>query len=144
MVDDPSATPVPEAPQGEHGGSLVAAISRDIVGVHAEFYGRGPTKAKTIWRDEIVICVLEGIFTKGEELLVAGGRFEDVRSHRIAFQDQVEPLLRALIEATTGRTVRSFLSQISIDGVASEVFVLGGPAEPRDPGEPSSSDVAIT
>jgi uncharacterized protein YbcI len=130
MVDHPSGTPAPEEAQGERGGSLVAAISRDVVGLYAEFYGRGPTRAKTIWRDEVVICVLEGIFTKGEELLVASGRFEEVRSHRTAFQDQVEPVLRASIEATTGRTVKSFLSQISVDGVASEVFVLGPPAEP--------------
>jgi uncharacterized protein YbcI len=111
--------------EGDRGGSHVAAISRDIVRVHARFYGRGPTKAKTVWRDEIIVCILEDIFTKAERLLVDGGRFEDVRSHRTAFQDQVEPLLRASVAAVTGRPVQSFLSQVSFDGVASEVFVLG-------------------
>ncbi len=120
----------PDAVENGHGGSLVAGISREVVRVHARFYGRGPTKAKTIWRDDVVICVLEDVFTKAEHLLVDGGRFEDVRRHRTAFQDEVEPLFRGIVEAITEREVRSFLSQIAEDGTACEVFVLGGPASP--------------
>jgi uncharacterized protein YbcI len=111
--------------EGDRGSSLVAQISREIVRIHARFYGRGPTKAKTVWRDEIVICVLEDLFTKAEQLLVDGGRFEDVRAHRTAFQDEVEPLFRGCVEAVTGRRVKSFLSQVAVDGVACEAFVLG-------------------
>lgn len=125
-TDIPDRLPADASPDGERAGSLVATISRDIVRIHARFYGRGPTKAKTVWRDEIVICVLEDIFTKAEQLLVDGGRFEDVRAHRTAFQDEAEPLFLASVESATGRKVRSFLSQVSIDGAASEVFVLGG------------------
>lgn len=106
-------------------GSHVAAISRELVQAHSQYYGRGPTKAKTIWRDEIIVCVLEEIFTKAEQLLVDRGRFEHVRSHRIAFQDEVAPLFRGSVEEITGREVKSFLSQISEDGCASEVFILG-------------------
>jgi uncharacterized protein YbcI len=127
--DIPIEKPPTEVIEADRGGSAVAAISRDIVRIHARFYGRGPTKAKTVWRDEIVICILEDIFTKAEQLLVDGGRFEDVRLHRTAFQDEVEPLFRAGVEAVTGRRVRSFLSQVSIDGAASEVFVLGDPID---------------
>lgn len=133
MADETQSPPrvdVAEADPDERvQGSIVAAISRDIVQVHARFYGRGPTKAKTIWRDEIVACVMEDVFTKAETLLVENGRFEDVRSHRTAFQDQVEPLLRHSVEATTGRKVKSFLSQISEDGAACELFILGGSAQ---------------
>jgi uncharacterized protein YbcI len=114
-------------PEGEHGGAIVAAISRDIVGVHARFYGRGPSRAKTVWRDEIVVCVLEEIFTRAEQVLVDAGHFEDVRVNRTAFQDEVEPLFRALAEEHTGRRVKFFLSQISADGAATEVFVLRAP-----------------
>ena len=124
MTDDVAAT-FSDPLSSDRSGSLVAAISRDIVRVHSQFYGRGPTRAKTIWRDEIVVCILEDIFTKAEQLLVEHGRFEDVRRHRIAFQDEVEPLFRAAVEGATGRSVRSFLSQTAEDGVASEVFVLG-------------------
>jgi uncharacterized protein YbcI len=123
MAEDTS-TPFPEELDSER-GSRAASISREIVQIHRQFYGRGPTKAKTVWRDEIVVCILEEIFTKAEQLLVDHGRFEDVRSHRIAFQDEVAPLFRASVEAATGRNVKSFLSQVSEDGCASEVFVLG-------------------
>jgi uncharacterized protein YbcI len=128
-TDIPNLSPVETSLDGDRGGSLVASISRDIVRIHARFYGRGPTKAKTIWRDDIVVCVLEDIFTKAEQLLVDGGRFEDVRAHRTAFQDEAEPLFRAGIEAVTGRRVRSFLSQVAVDGSASEVFLLGAPLD---------------
>jgi uncharacterized protein YbcI len=130
MPEDP-LTPTPdltipdaETIEEDRGGSLVASISRDIVRIHAQFYGRGPTRAKTVWRDEIVVCILEDIFTKAEQLLIDGGRFEDVRLHRMAFQDEVEPLFRSVVEGITDRQVKSFLSQVAEDGVASEVFVL--------------------
>lgn len=107
-------------------GSIVAEISREVVRIHAQYYGRGPTKARAIWRHDIVTVVLEEIFTKAEAMLVEAGRFEQVRSHRQAFQDQVEPLFCNIVEQATGRPVYSFLSQVSEQGVASEVFVLGG------------------
>ena len=103
---------------------MVADISREIVRVHANHYGRGPTKAKTIWRDEIVVCVLQDIFTKSEQVLIDAGKFEQVRANRQIFQDAVAPLLCQVVEQATGATVRSFLSQVSADGAAAEVFLL--------------------
>lgn len=110
-------------------GSIVAEIAREVVRLHAQYYGRGPTKARTVWRHDVVIVILEEIFTKAEEVLVGGGRFEQVRSHRQAFQDQVEPLFRNVVEQATGRSVRVFLSQVSEEGVAAEVFVLEGESD---------------
>ncbi|MBS1861177.1 MAG: DUF2294 family protein [Actinobacteria bacterium] len=104
---------------------IEADISREIVRIHAHYYGRGPTKSKTFVEDQAVLCLLGEIFTPAEEILVEGGRFEEVRSNRIAFQDAVEGMLREAVERITGRAVHSFLSQISEEGFASEVFVLG-------------------
>lgn len=103
----------------------VAKISRDIVRIHARLFDRGPTRAKTIWRDEIVTCVLEDIFTKAERVLVEGGRFEQVRLNRVTFHDQAESLLRRAVEMATGHYVDVFLGQVAEDGVAAMVFVLG-------------------
>jgi uncharacterized protein YbcI len=105
-------------------GSIVAQISREVVRVHARYYGRGPTKAKAIWRHGIVVVILEEIFTKAEELLVESGQFQQVRSQRQAFQDQVEPLFCEVVERAIGQPVRAFLSQVTEEGVAAEVFVL--------------------
>lgn len=121
MSDKPIQDPITH----DGSGAIVAAISREIVGIYAEYYGRGPTKAKTLWRDDVVTCILENAFTRAERVLVDGGRFDQVRINRQAFQDQIEPLLRQTIERVTGRRVETCLSQINKDGVAAEIFVLG-------------------
>ncbi|HEY2479847.1 MAG TPA: Na-translocating system protein MpsC family protein [Solirubrobacterales bacterium] len=105
-------------------GAIVAVISREVVGIYAEYYGRGPTKAKTTWRDDLVVCVLEDVFSRAERVLVDGGRFEQVRANRQAFQEQIEPILREAIEKVTDRRVETCLGQVSQNGVAVEVFIL--------------------
>jgi uncharacterized protein YbcI len=120
-----ATAPIEEAAMEDISGSMVAAISREIVGIYAEYFGRGPTKAKTTWRDDLVVVVLEDAFTRAEHVLVDGGRFDQVRANRQAFQDQIEPLFRATIERLTDRRVVTCLSQVNRDGVAAEVFVLG-------------------
>ncbi|MBS1888943.1 MAG: DUF2294 family protein [Actinobacteria bacterium] len=120
-----------ETEQGEPRSlPAITDISREIVQIHATYYGRGPTRAKTVWREDIVVCVLEDIFTKPEQVLVDAGRFGQVRANRQLFQDTVEPLLRQVVERATGATVRSCLSQVGADGSATEVFVLDRPPPP--------------
>ncbi len=112
--------------------AIIATISRQIVALYVEYHGRGPTRAKTIWHEGLATCVLEDVFNRSEEVLIDGGRFDQVRRHRDALHEAIEPLLRERIEAATGHRVESCLSQITPDGIAVEVFVLGGrlPASP--------------
>ena len=114
-----------ERREGEH--RIDADISREVVRIHAHYYGRGPTKAKTYVHDEVILCVLGEIYTPSEVMLIEAGRFEEVRTNRTAFQDTVEPIMRESIERISGRSVQSFFSQISPDGLATEVFVLEEP-----------------
>lgn len=104
--------------------SILADVSREIVRVYARFYGRGPTKARTVLHNDVLVVVLEEIFTKAELVLIGAGQFAQVRAQRQAFQDEVEPLFRQVVEDVTGRKVRAFLSQVTEEGVAAEVFVL--------------------
>jgi uncharacterized protein YbcI len=115
---------MPDPVTHDASGALVASISREVVGIYAEYFGRGPTKAKTLWREEIITVILENAFTKAERILVDGGRFEQVRLNRQAFQEQIEPIFRETIERVTGREVATYLGQINKDGVAAEIFVL--------------------
>jgi uncharacterized protein YbcI len=115
---------------------VVAEIARGVVKIHARYFGRGPTRARAIWRSDVVVVILEEIFTRAEEVLVDADRFDQVRAHRQAFQDHVEPLFRNLVEQATGRSVRAFLSQVSENGIASEVFVLGDAPAAGDPATP--------
>lgn len=131
QIDFPSSEAPPTSAQAT---SIVADISREIVKAHAQYYGRGPTKARTVWKEDVVVVILEEIFTRAERTLVDAGHFEQIRATRQAFQDEVAPLFRQIVEQATGRQVRSFLSQVNPDGVASEVFVLaredGGHSSP--------------
>jgi uncharacterized protein YbcI len=106
-------------------GSIVATISRELVGIYAEYFGRGPTKAKTSWHEDFVLCVLEDVFTRAERVLIDGGRFDQVRLTRQAFQEEIEPMFREAVENATGRRVDACLSQVNQDGIAAEVFLLG-------------------
>jgi uncharacterized protein YbcI len=103
---------------------VIAAISREIVGIHAAHFGRGPTGAKTVWREDVVVCVLRDVFTRSERVLVEAGKFEQVRSNRQLLQEAVEPLLRQAVEGATGCPVQVLLSQVAADGTACEVFLL--------------------
>lgn len=117
-------SPPPQAAENDGHHSVVAAISREIVRAHAHYFGRGPTKARTVFKDDVIVVILEEIFTRAERTLVDSGHFEQVRASRQAFQDEISPLFQQLVEQATGREVRSFLSQVNPDGIAAEVFVL--------------------
>src|SRR6201747_1735984 len=110
--------PLQEHASRDGAGSIVAAVSREVVGIYADYYGRGPTKAKTIWRDDVVVCILEDVFTRAEKLLVDGGRFDQVRLNRQAFQDQIEPMFHKVVEDVAGRRVEACLRQVDRGGIA--------------------------
>jgi uncharacterized protein YbcI len=52
-------------PDRPPGSSLNLAISNAIVGLLREYTGRGPTKARTTIRDNVVVVILEQALTKG-------------------------------------------------------------------------------
>ena len=59
--------------QGERHQSVRAEISNAMVGLMKDFYGKGPTKAKTFLNDNYVFCVMEGGLTRNEETLIERG-----------------------------------------------------------------------
>jgi uncharacterized protein YbcI len=114
----------------ERGQSMNAEISNAMVGLKKEFYGRGPTKAKTYINDNYVFCVLEGGLTKNEETLLKAGEHRLVREFRLRFQEvMTEPTTEA-IERITGRKVIGYHSQIVFEPeYGFEIFVLDAPPE---------------
>ena len=108
--------------------SLPAAISRHVVRLFAEYTGRGPTKARTVIRDHVIICLTEDTMTKAERRLVQEGENELVVTIRRKFQTTMRDDLVGGVELLTGRTVLSFLSDHDAENdYAAEVFVLDGP-----------------
>jgi uncharacterized protein YbcI len=107
------------------GGSLAAAISRATVRIMAEYTGRGPTKARTSIRDDVVLVLLQDTLTKGERTLLAGGEAQFVLEARSRFQMTMREDLVAAIEMLTERKVIAFMSANHIDpDMGAEVFVL--------------------
>jgi uncharacterized protein YbcI len=68
------------------GYSLPAAISRHVVRLFSEYTGRGPTKARTMISDNVIVCVTNDTLTKGERRLVEEGEAELVVTIRRKFQ----------------------------------------------------------
>jgi uncharacterized protein YbcI len=111
-------------------GSLAAAISRHVVRVVSEYTGRGPTKARSSIRDNVVVCVTVDNMTKGEHHLVNAGEGDAVVAIRRKFQTTMKDDLVGGIETLTGRRVVSFMSDHDAENDhAVEAFILDGPPE---------------
>jgi uncharacterized protein YbcI len=111
---------------GEHGhGEASAAISNGLMHLHMEFYGRGPTRAKTHFIDDTVVCMLWDGFTKVEETLIARDETLAVESFRRTFQSAMEAQFIGVVEKATERKVRAYMSQVNVDpNLAVEFFLL--------------------
>ena len=102
-----------------------AAISREIVRLQAEYYGKGPTRAKTYIVEDLVVVVLEESFTRAEKTLAERGEREAIQHIRRRFQQQMADSFASVVEQATGRKVRTFLSETDIDqDVSVETFLL--------------------
>jgi uncharacterized protein YbcI len=116
-------------------GSLLLAISNEMVRIFKEQFGRGPTKVRTTWAGpDVLTVVLEDTLTPAERNLVKMGEHERLRETRSFFQYASVREFCEPIEQLTGRKVRAFVSGIDTEanGLAVETFVLhpGGSDEP--------------
>jgi uncharacterized protein YbcI len=120
---------------GHSQGRDLAAISNGLMHLHMQFYGRGPTKAKTHLVDDIVVCVLWNGFTTVEETLIARDEATAVEAFRRRFQTAMEAQFTEVIERATGREVRAYMSQVHVDpNFAVELFLLNPEAAPASAG----------
>jgi len=106
-------------------GDVLTAISDGLVALLKEFYGRGPSRVKTYYEDDLVVCLLRDGFSRVEQTLLEGGRSSAVIEQRMAFQDLMRHRFEGVIQNATGRRVIAFMSgnQQSPD-LMCEVFVL--------------------
>jgi uncharacterized protein YbcI len=116
------------------GGSLNAAISNAIVRITAEYTGRGPTKARTSIRDDVVLVLMQETLTKAERSLLAAGHGDFVLETRTRFQNTMREDYVGAVEMLTERRVVAFMSANHLEpDMGAEVFVLesGGAAQAR-------------
>jgi uncharacterized protein YbcI len=103
----------------------LTAVSDGLVALLKEFYGRGPTQAKSYYQDDLVVCILRGGYTRVEQTLRQGGRGTAVIEQRVAFQELMRERFEDVIEKATGRRVIGFMSGNQQEpDLMCEVFVL--------------------
>jgi uncharacterized protein YbcI len=106
-------------------GEILTAVSDGIVALFKDFYGKGPTRAKTYYEDDLVVCLLRGGFSRVEQTLLEGGRGASVIQQRMEFQELMRERFEAVVERATGRRVIGFMSGNQQDpDIMCEVFVL--------------------
>jgi uncharacterized protein YbcI len=113
--------------QSEDGHSSVRAeISREMVRLYKEQFGRGPTKARTDFAgSDTVVVTLEDSLTPAEQRLAQFGEHQRLRDTRLYFQHATEVEFREVIERVLGREVRGFISGIDTrEDISAEIFYL--------------------
>ncbi len=119
-----------ENPQGEEApNSLYAEISREMVRLYKEQFGRGPIRARTKFAGpDCLVCTLEASLTPAEHALAALGEERQLRNTRSFCQYAKEEKFLEVIERLSHRRVRAFVSGIDIrQDVAAEIFYLEVP-----------------
>jgi uncharacterized protein YbcI len=112
------------------GNSIYLAISNAVVGVLREYTGRGPMKARTTIRDNVVLVMLEQALTKGEQVLVDKGRGDRVLALRREYQEAMREEGTARVAELTGRNVVAMMSANHLNpDLGAEIFVLDGPLD---------------
>jgi uncharacterized protein YbcI len=110
--------------------ALPAAISTAIVRLMRDYTGRGPMKARTTIRDNVVLVMLEQTLTKGEQVLVKKGRTENVLALRREYQEAMREESSEKIAELTGRSVTAMMSANHVaPDLAAEIYVLDGPPD---------------
>ena len=106
-------------------GDVLTAISDGMVALMKDFYGRGPTRTKTYYEDDLVVCLLRGGFSRVEQTLLEGGRGTSVIQQRMEFQEVMRERFQEVIKRATGRRVIGFMSgNQQHPDIMCEVFIL--------------------
>src|SRR3954471_3654333 len=114
--------------RGEAGpDSILMEVSREMVLLYKEQFGRGPTKARTHWAGpDAMATFLEDTLTAAERNLAKMGEHERLRDMRMYFQYATIERFCEAVERITGRKIRSFQSSIDtkVEGMSIEIFVF--------------------
>jgi uncharacterized protein YbcI len=111
-----------QRPEGED----LARVTNGIVRLFREYYGRGPTSAKSyLLGDRYLVCVLKGTMTVVEQTLVGNGHHDMVRTVRLRFQEAMRESFIEAVEQGLGRKVEGYHSQATLEpDLGFEFFAL--------------------
>jgi uncharacterized protein YbcI len=108
------------------GDELLTAVTAVMVGMHERYHHRVPVTAKTLLLgDEVLICVLAGVYSDVEKTMIELQRGTLVQQVRSAFQVAMEHKFIAAVERLSGREVLVFVSDHHVGpDIEIELFML--------------------
>ena len=120
------AHPLPPETAADRRGMQTAELSNAMVRIYKEQFGRGPTKAHTVYAtDDLLICTLENSLTPAERSMLELDEHQRVREIRMFFQHAAEKEFVDTVERVSGRRVRGFVSGTDThQDISTEVFYL--------------------
>ena len=93
------------------GEPLLTAVNDAMVAFHERYHHRKPVTAKTLLlEDELLVCVLGGVYTDVEKTMIELQRTTVVQETRSAFQDAMQHKFIAAVERLSQREVLAFIS----------------------------------
>ena len=116
--------PAPTAPYT--GNALLEAVTAAMVRLHEHYHHRVPASAHThLMDDELLACVMGGVYTDVEKTLIELERRAVVRDSRSEFQSAMRETFVREIQHLSGRHVRAFMSQSHVGpDLEIELFLL--------------------
>jgi uncharacterized protein YbcI len=114
------------------GDKLLLAVTDAMVALHKRYHHRTPVTAKTLMLgDDLLVCVLGGVYTDVEKTMIELQRSTVVQETRSAFQTAMQRRFIDKVEHLTGRNVLAFISNHHVGpDIEVEVFMLS-PAATR-------------
>ena len=118
--------PHDDQPRALPGEPLLQAVTDAIVSLHLRYHGRVPATAEThLLGDDLLACMLGGIYTDVEKTLIELERTREVHDTRRVFQAATRHKFIEVVERLSGRTVAAFISNYHVGpDLAVELFLL--------------------
>lgn len=112
------------------GDDMLEAVTEAMVALHERYHHRTPVTAKTrMLGDDLLVCVLGGVYTDVEKTMIELQRSTIVQETRSAFQTAMQRRFIDQVERLTGRDVLAFISNHHVGpDIEVEVFMLTPPA----------------
>lgn len=131
--------PAPAAPL--RGDALLAAVTDSMIALHRRYYHRAPMTAKTqMLGDDLLVCVLGGVYTDVEKTMIELRRTTVVQETRSRFHTAMQHKFIDEVERLSGRGVLAFLSNTHVGpDLEVELFVLTPDARDRGQSPPSTT-----
>lgn len=109
------------------GDELLEAVTREMVSLHKRYHHREPVTAKSLLLgDDLLACVLGGIYTDVEKTMIELQRTTIVQETRSDFQIAMRHRFIEHVERLSGRRVLAFISNTNVGpDVEIELFMLG-------------------